>query len=193
MTLNIEKLQTNYSKQERIPEGTFMARISSIIDLGIQDQTDWQTGEPTDPKARVLVTWELPTETIEVEHNDGTKEDLPRLISKEYTLSNYDQSNLMKLIGILKPKLVELTELLDMTCMVSIGSTSNGNAKITAVVQPPSGMPIADLSKPASFFDFDAPEEELFMSLPNWVRTKVRDANNYTGFADTWVAEGEAA
>jgi len=193
MALNLEKMHTARAKEERIPEGTYMSRISSIIDLGVQPQTDWQTGEPTDSKARVLITWTLPTETIEREHDDGTVEKLPRLISKEYTLSNYDQSNLMKLIKTMKPGLKVLTELLGIECMVSIGSTVNGNAKVTSCVKAPAGMPIDELENDPTHFDFDAPEEELYLALPNWVRQKIREAENYTGFADEWGAQEESA
>ena len=195
MALELEKMHTARAKQERIPEGTYMARVTSIVDLGIQEQTDWKTGEPTDPKARVLVTWELPTETITVEHNDGTEEELPRLISKEYTLSNYDQSNLMKLIAVLKPGLKTLTELLNIECMVNVGSTVNGNAKIVSVVTSPKGMPVPELAKEASYFDFDDPSEDLYLNLPSWVRMKIKSAENYTGFADEWgnPEEGAAA
>lgn len=196
MALDLEKMHTARAKAERIPEGTYPARVAAIIDLGIQDQTDWKTGEPTDPKARVLITWELPTETIEVEHNDGTVEMLPRLISKEYTLSNYEASNLMKLVGVLKPKLKTLVELLDIPCLLNVGSTVNGNAKVVSVVPAPRGMEIDQLSKPATHFDFDDPSEELFLTLPTWVRIKIKEANNYEGFADGWGAdtdEDEAA
>jgi hypothetical protein len=193
MALDLEKMHTAQAKQERIPEGTFMARISSIVDLGVQPQTDWKTGEPTDPKPRVLATWELPTETITVVHNDGTEEELPRLISKEYTLSNYDKSNLMKLLAVLKPTCKSLTELLDIECMVNVGSTVNGNAKIVNVVTPPKGMPVPELTKPAAYFDFDQPTEDLFLTQPQWVRTKIKDAENYTGFADLWGQNEEAA
>lgn len=193
MALNLEKMHVARAKEERIPEGTYMGRFSAVIDLGIQPQTDWQTGEPTDPKARVLITWTLPTETIEREHDDGTVEKLPRLISKEYTLSNYDQSNLMKLVKVMAPGLKDLTELLGQACMVSIGSTVNGNAKVTSVVKAPAGMPIDELESQPQHFDFDNPDQELFLLLPQWVRNKIKEANNYTGFADEWVREEEAA
>ncbi len=193
MALQLEKMHTSRAKAERVPDGTYMARIASIIDLGIQEQTDWKTQEPTDPKPRVLVTWELPTETIEVEHNDGEIENMPRLISKEYTLSNYDRSNLMKLISVLKPSLKVLTELLDETCMVNVGSTINGNAKITSVISAPNGMPIDPLSKPPVNFDFDTPAEDMYVLQPAWVRMKIKSAENYNGFADNWGAQEEAS
>ena len=191
MALKLEKMHSAHAKQERIPEATYMARIASITDLGVQEQTDWKTGEPTDPKPRILVTWELPTETITVEHNDGTTEELPRLISKEYTASNYDQSNLMKLIAVLKPGVTNLVDLLNIECMVNVGSTVNGNAKVVSVVTVPKGMPVPELTRPASHFDFDAPDEELYLILPSWVRTKILDAENYTGFADDWGTSSE--
>jgi hypothetical protein len=193
MSLELQKMHTMKAKAERIPEGTYMSRISSIIDLGIQPQTDWQTGEPTDPKNRVLFTWELPTEVIVVEHEDGSNENMPRLISKEYTLSTYERANLMQLIKAMKPGCEDLKELLDMTCMVSVGSTVNGNAKVTAVVPVPKGMPVEELSKPASFFDFDAPVQELFDKQPNWVQEKLKGAENYNGFADGWGKVEKAA
>jgi len=179
-------MHTKKAKAERIPEGTYMARISSIIDLGLQPQTDWQTGEPTDDKNRVLFTWELPTEIIKIQHEDGSDEELPRLISKEYTLSTYERANLMQLIKALLPGCTNLNEMLNLTCMVTIGSTVNGNAKVTAVVPVPKGMPVDELSKPASYFDFEAPDEGMFLNQPDWIQEKLKTAVNYNGFADKW-------
>ena len=193
MALDLQKMHTARANIERIPEGTYMSRFSAVIDLGVQPQTDWKTGEATDSKPRVLLTWELPTETIEINHEDGSVEHLPRLISKEYTSSNYDQSNLMKLIKVMKAGLGNLSELLDVECMVSVGSTVTGNAKVVNCVPVPSGMEVDELSKPAVSFDFDSPDQDVFLSLPNWIRNKILDAENYTGFADDWGVDEEAA
>lgn len=193
MALDLDKLhKTQASTIERVPEGTYMARFASIIDVGIQPQTDWKTGAETDPKPIVLITWELPTEKIEVKHNDGSTEELPRLISKEYKLSANEKSNLMQLITALKPGIENLSEFLGMDCMVSVGSTSTGKAKVVNVVKAPSGMPIPELSGEPVNFDFDDPQEDLFLKLPSWVQVKIKGAINYNGFADTWTQE-EAA
>lgn len=186
MALNLEKMHTARAKTERIPEDTYMGRIQAMIDLGIQPQTDWQTKEPTDSKPRVLITWALPTETLSIEHNDGTVEEKPRWISKEYTLSNHEKSNIVKLIAALKPGCKQLPELLDTPCMVSVGSTITGNAKVTTVSKAPSAMPVPELSEPPYFFDFDAPEQAHFDAMPRWAQEKVMEAENYTGFADDW-------
>ncbi len=186
MGLNLEKMHTARAKQPRIEEGTYPARFSAVIDLGIQPQTDWQTGEATDSKPRVLITWTLPTETIEREHDDGTVETIQRVISKEYTLSNHEKSNIVALVKAMGTPMSDLTSLLDEPCMISIGSTMNGNAKVTNAVKAPKGMPVDELSSPAYYFDFDNPSEELFTALPTWIQDKIKDAENYSGFADSW-------
>lgn len=191
MSLEIAHMNAARPKAERIPEGTYPARLISIVDLGIQPQTDWQTGEATDPKARVLFTWELPTETLEITDDDGNVSFKARRISKEYTLSNFDQSNLMKLIKALSAgeKLTSLTQMLGYACMVNIGSTVNGNAKVTTVMKAPDSMPVDDPSEEPMHFDFDNPDENLFLQQANWIKEKIKEAENYTGFADDWGVE----
>jgi len=185
MALELEKMH-NRAKVERVEDGTYPARVCTIVDLGIQEQTDWKTQEPTEPKPRLLMTFEMPGELIEVEQGDGTVDQMPRLISKEYTQSNFERSNLMKLVTALKPKLKTLTELLDEPCLITVGSTVNANAKVTSVVKAPKGMPVPELNKAASYFDFEAPDEEQFLDLAPWIRIKIKSAVNYNGFADDW-------
>jgi len=191
MSLEIGKPQAK-KKTPRLGEGTYMARISSVVDLGIQPMTDWQTQEPVEPKPRVMLTWTLPTETMERELEDGSTETLPRLLSKEYTISNHEKSNIVKLVATLKPGLKVLTELLDLECMVSVGSTVNDNDKITNVVKSPKGMSIDELERDPVTFDYDSPEEEAYLSLPFWMQGKLKEAINYNGFADGW-GEQESA
>jgi len=188
MALELEKMHSR-AKVERVEDGTYPARICTIVDLGIQEQTDWKTNEPTEPKPRVLLTYEMPGELVEVEHTDGDVEQLPRLISKEYTQSNFERSNLMKLVMALKPGLKSLTELIDQPCLITVGSTVNGNAKVTSVVAAPKGMPVPELTKETAYFNFDSPEEESFLDLAPWIRIKIKSAVNYNGFADEWAAD----
>ncbi len=55
------------------------------------------------------------------------------------------------------------------------------------------GMPVPELIRKAYSFDFDAPDEETFLLMPPWIRTKLIDAENYTGFAAAWGVQEEAA
>lgn len=193
MALNLEKMHTAAATQDRIPEGTYMSRVSALIDCGIQPQTDWKTGAEAPSKARILLTWELPTETMTIKHNDGEEEEVTRYMSKEYTSSNNEKANIVKLASAMINGSPNLVQLLDIESMVSVGSTSTGNAKIVSCVKAPKGMPVPPLTKPAVAFDFDEPEEEIFKGLAPWIQSKIMGAENYNGFADSWVDEQGAA
>ena len=188
MTLVLAEVKKAGTDFGRIEEGTYPARIAQVVDFGIQPQTDWKTKEPTASKPRVMITWEFPTSRIELENDEGTTS-LPRWQGKEYTVSNSEMSNLMKLVGTLKPKARSLDELLNVPCMVQIGSTSGGNARVDNVLPAMQGMEVAELEKDSAYFDFDHPEEELFLALPPWQQRKIKEAENYNGFADGWGEE----
>ena len=186
MTLQIKEMGTPRTKAPRIPEGTYMGRIQSIVDLGLQPQTDYQTGEPIASKNKVLFTWELPSERITIEDDEGNEVSKPRWISKEYTISNFQRAGLMELVNALSPNISELSELLDFPCMISIGSTRTGNAKVTSVVKPPAGMDVPVLENDPIAFNYSDPSEEDFIPLVGWVKEKIKDAEDYNGFADGW-------
>ena len=188
MSLKLNNMKAGAGKAERIPEGTYMGRMATVVDLGVQAQTDYLTGEEKPAKAEVLITFELPTERIDVQTEDGETVSKPRWISKQYAASNSEMSNLYKLVQALNSKVGDVSELIGTACMISVGSTSGGNAKITNVIKAPNGMDIAEVESGGSFFDFDAPDEENFLKNPEWVRTKIMDAENYNGFADGWGA-----
>jgi hypothetical protein len=52
-------------------------------------------------------------------------------------------------------------------------------------------MALEPLFIEARFFDFDKPEQDLYETQPNWVQGMIKDAINYTGFADEWGAPFE--
>ena len=192
MALNLDSMKSGGSTVERIPEGTYMGRVNSVVDLGIQPQTDYQTGAEKPSKPELLITFELPTETYTVDSDEGEVEKT-RLISKRYTQSNSERSNLYRLVVTLKPGISDVSELVDEPCMISVGSTVSGNAKITDIIKPPSGMPVPEMTREGSFFDFDSPEEDLFLKQPPWVQEVIKGADNYQGFADDWKLEEESS
>lgn len=185
MTLKLDEVKQAGIDFGRVEDGTYPARIVQVIDLGIQPQTHHKTHEILPSKPVVMITWEFPTSRVEFENDEGTTS-LPRWVSKEYTISRSDKSNLMKLVNALAPKAKDISELINLPCMVQIGSTSGGNAKVINVLPPMSGIEIADLENDTSYFDFDHPEQELFDTLKKWQQRRVREADNYEGFADTW-------
>lgn len=169
----------------RLEEGPVHARIVSVVDFGLQEQTDWETKAPKDPKKTVMITFETPSERIEFEDKE-TKEKIskPRWISKEYPLIKHEKAGIMKLVKAVAPDATSLDELLNKPCLITVGTTSGGKAKVAEVSQPMKGFTVGDLENDTFHFDFDNPDLELFNGLPEWQQDKIKDALNYNGFAD---------
>lgn len=186
MTLKVSELNKPTKKVDngRLEDGNHLARIVSVIDLGLQEQTDWQTKEKVDPKKIVMITYETPDELITYKDKEGNEVTKPRWISKDYTLSMHEMAALRKLVDALKPDLNYIHELLNVPCMINIGSTATGNAKVVGVSKPMKGMEVKDLYGDAFHFDFGEPNMELFNGLLKWQQEKIKSALDYNGFAD---------
>ena len=202
MSLDLNSIPSTSTKKDfgRMEDGTYGARIVSVIDLGIQHAKDWKTQkhqyhvldedgkwakngndflfttEPTeapDLKPQVMITFEFPTERIEI--NDETK---PRWMGKEYTLSANEKAGLVKLIAAVKPGTTKLGELINAPCFVSIGSTDKGKAKITGVSAPMKGVVVDDLENPTTVFSLSDPKVEEWDKIPEFLKKKIKEAVN---------------
>ena len=185
MSLNLATIEESSKKTDfgRLEDGPHLARIVSVVDFGEQDQTDYQTGEATSPKKKVMITYETPNEFITYE-KDGEEVTRPRWVSKEYTLSMHEKSALFKLVKTIAPDAGSLDELLNLPCMITIASTSGNKAKVDAVSLPMKGIDVPALENETFHFDFSEPNMALFNQLPEWQQTKIKEANDYNGFAD---------
>jgi len=173
MSLNTNS--TKKTKYPRVGEGSFPSRVVGIVDLGMQLQTDWQTGEDREwddgspmLKPEVFIQFELPTETIEV---DG--EDKPRWLSKTYILSNHEKAALTGLMGATGVTDGDVTKVLDKPLQVSVGSTKTGNDKITGVVAMMKGVEVAPLINNPFVFDLDNPDMVVHDKLPPFIKEKL--------------------
>lgn len=185
MSLKLSTIEESSNKKDfgRLEDGPHLARIVSVVDFGEQNQTDYQTGEATAPKKKVMITYETPNEHITYE-KDGEEVTKPRWISKEYTLSMHEKSALFKLVKTIAPDANSLDELLNLPCMITVASTSGGKAKIDAVSLPMKGIEVPALENETFHFDFSEPDMDLFSKLPEWQQNKIKEANDYNGFAD---------
>jgi len=180
MSLNVNDYKPEKKDFGRLEEGTFSARLVQIIELGMQEQTDFTTGESTGYKPRVLLTFEFPTERITITNKEGEEEDLPRWYGKEYTLSGHEKASLPRVIRSLGGDM-DLTEVLGSPCMIEIGSTSGDKAKILSITSPVKGMEVPELENPPVVFDLDSPDITVFKHFPEWIREKVKAGKNYEG------------
>lgn len=166
--------------REVVPEGTHIARLYSLVDLGTQE-TEWQGVTKWIHKVRF--TFELPLETREF---DGVQK--PLVISNEYSLSFGDKANLTKIVeGMLGRKLTEketqegidLKTLVGKSCMVNVihKETSKGvYANIASVVPVPKGMVSPEQFNKTVIFEIDSFDVELFDKFPQFLKDKINSA-----------------
>ena len=101
--------------------------------------------------------------------------DRPRWQSKTYTLSMHEKAGFRKLMDAAAPDGECLEDLIGKPCIVTIGSTSGGKAKVTGVASPMKGMNVGELENPAVIYDLDEPDESVFDTLPNFLQEKIRN------------------
>lgn len=177
MALKVTKTSSR-KKVDPMPNGLKQAIICQIIDLGTRQRTD-QKGEPRffddgNPMManEVIVTFEFPTETIEV---DG--EDKPRWVSKRYVLSSSERSNLYKLSQAVFNRFEpDLTKYGGKHVTVNVGLTSGGNNKIDDVLPPMDTT--ATLSKDFVSFDLSAPDMTVWNSFPDWIKEEIKQSED---------------
>lgn len=194
---------------KRVPQGVFIGRCYSLIDLGTQI-TSGQYGEKAQHKIRI--GWELFGEdengeplTVDV---DGVT--MPMTISKSYTVSLHEKAGLRKDLAAWRgrdftdeeAKAFDVSKLLGAYCMVNV-TTSETNGKTYSNVAGLTPLPGAlKNAKPAPvhehvIFDLDHPDMKVFSGFheklqeaiklsPEWKRSRNADADMVpdSGFDD---------
>lgn len=176
------------TKRELIPAGIKTAVCSGIIDLGEQETT-WK--DKTKTSYRVMFLWEIPKETVETENGP-----VPRTVSKQFTNSLHEKSNLRKMLqgwrGVPFPNdnniNFDLSEMLGKPCMLTViheTSKTSGEtyAKVDNIMGLPEGLEAPKASRIISF-DLDAPDAlETLELLPEWVQNRVKQSKTYAMLA----------
>ena len=160
-------------KPPQIPAGNYPAVCYSAIDLGVQYNEHFGKSAK-----RAMLTWEIPAETIEI---DG--EEKRRVISKEYTISLHEKSNLTKDLiswrGRAFTKEEEdgfsLFNVVGVSCLLQIVHNDKGYANVAAVAGLVKGMPPIEPENPIVKFDID---EGLNIpdGIPDWIKDKINNS-----------------
>lgn len=181
---------TNEGKAADLPPaGNHIARCYSMIHIGTIKETI--RGVVKDLN-KVRVTWELPTEKKVFNPEKGEE---PYTISKDYTLSMYEKSNLLKDLQSWrgKPfsddeiKAFDVTKLLSVPCMLNIihaSSKSSGKeyATIASISGLPKGVACPPQINPNFEFSLETFDDTKFSQLPEWIRKKIVDSKEYKAF-----------
>ena len=178
--------ESSGTKYPPLEAGTYLARAYGLIDLGMQHSDAYDKDQH-----KILIMWELPTETIETESGTDT-----RVLSKQYTCSLSDNANLRKDLEAWRGKKFtedelrgfDLRKVIGVPCQLSVVPTEkNGKTytNIGAVVSIPKGTSVPEGTHSKIIFDLD--EEGAFQAmeiLPEWIQARIKESENYKKFID---------
>jgi hypothetical protein len=187
MSLNAKKPEgsVNY---DPVPQGLHLAICYSVIDLGTQKSE--YNGKVLE-RNRILITWELPDERIDIEKEDGTQLNLPRAISAEYTLSLHDKASLRhdletwrsrpftdeELEGFYLDKLLGVPAQIQVMHKPSKDGTRT-YANVTSIVQAPKGYKPQVENIPVSY-DIERDKLHIPESVPEWIVNKIKESKEW--------------
>ena len=164
----------------KVPTGVHNARCIRVIDLGTQ-RNDYQ-GQIT-WKRQALIIWELPQQL---------SNDVPMTISKFYTLSLHEKSNLsMDLVSWrgrpfteTEKKGFDITKLIGIPCQLNVMHNEKGKEKISSVMPLGKDGKIEDQILPSISFsidDFQKGQRESFNQLSEGSRKMILRSKELDG------------
>lgn len=171
-----------------IPEDLHLAICYGIWDIGTQYNEKWDK-----TSHKVIIVWELPECRGEFER-DGKKVDLPRAISKTYTLSLHEKSALRKDLESWRGKKFseeelkgfDLKKLLGAACQIQVLHNKIGDkifTNIATITKAPSSSVKPFPENPPTFFSFDD-GMEIPSSTPKWIADRIKQSEEYHGYSD---------
>ena len=171
-------------KKEIVPAGTHFARCYSMIHIGV---VEWEFQGEKKFNNKVRLTWELPYEM-----RDFGGEHKPLVISKEYTLSMHEKSNLRKDLEMWRGKVFtnkelgsfDVTDLLGKTCNISVihKVAKNGNefAQVGGVSAIQKGVEVLEQFNPTFIFNYgDHFDLDWLDMQPEWIQEQIKSSEDY--------------
>ena len=164
----------------KVPTGVHNARCVRVIDLGTQ-RSDY--GGNITYKRQVLVIWEIP---------DQITNDQPMTISKFYTLSLHEKSNLgMDLVSWRGRPFTEqekqgfdITKLIGVPCQINVMHNDSGKEKISSVMPLGKDTKLQDQHHESISFsidDFQKGQREQFNKLSEGIRKMILRSKELDG------------
>ena len=172
--------QEGVKEYPKVPKGVHNARCVKVIDLGTQ-RSDY--GGVITYKRQVLVIWETP---------EQLNNDQPMTISKFYTLSLHEKSNLgQDLVSWRGRPFTEterqgfdITKLIGVTCQLNVMHTDSGKERISSVMPLGKNTKINEQfhsSVSFSIDDFQKGKRETFNQLSEGIRKMILRSKELDG------------
>lgn len=161
-----------------VEAGVYMAVCIGFVDLGEQYSEKFKSYS-----YKGMYIWELPGETIEI---DG--EQKPRQLSKEFTISASNKSNLRKFIETWNSKSYSDEEFMEFDVFEQVGKPCQLNvvlnetkeyANVDNLMPIPKGFPAPTTATEHIKWDMDAWNDAVFEKLPEWIQEKIKKSTQY--------------
>ena len=165
-------------KAPPVEPGVYMAVCIGFIDLGEQYSEMFKSYSN-----KGMYVWELVGETIEI---DG--EQKPRQLSKEFTISSSNKSNLRKFIESWNSKSYSDDEFLESDLFDQIGKPCQLNvvlneskeySNVDNLMPLPKGFPAPTTATEFIKWDMEHWDDEVFKTLPEWIQEKIKKSSQY--------------
>lgn len=170
--------QSNFKALE---DGTYLAVCCGMVDLGAVYNKRYDKYQD-----KVMLLWEIPGETVEVNGKEET-----RILSARYTATLGNQGNLRRDLVSWRGK--EFTEdeldgfklqnVIGASCFLNVQNNKSDDGKsytnIVGVMALPKGTPKGKLSIEPIVFDYDTGTAADVDKLPEWIAKQVKSSPTY--------------
>lgn len=164
---------------KKLEAGVYTGIASMIIDLGIQENVMFGNRQ-----RKVMIVWQIVGEMVEI-----NGEELPRVMSKEYTMSLGEKSTLRKDLQAWRGKVFtqeelngfDLTNILNVPCQLQIiQNEKNGKVytSIASIMAVPKSMQVESLEETVIFDTYDSSTWDNITKIPKWICEKIKKCLN---------------
>lgn len=171
-------------KRELIPAGNYVGRCYQMIHIGTV--AEFFNGEPKNLN-KVRIGWELPTERRVFKEENGEQ---PFVVSKEFTLSMNEKSNLRKMLASWRgkdfsedeAKKFDITKLLGVPCMINVIHKPKASdpsviyEQIATVSPVPKGLKVPDQENENMVLSYAQFDWDVFERLPDFLKDKIKSS-----------------
>lgn len=175
------------TKRELIPAGNYVGRCYQMIHIGTV--AEFFNGEPKNLN-KVRIGWELPTERRVFKEENGEQ---PFVVSKEFTLSMNEKSNLRKMLASWRgkdfsedeAKKFDITKLLGVPCMINVIHKPKASdpsviyEQIATVSPVPKGLKVPDQENENMVLSYAQFDWDVFERLPDFLKDKIKNSVEY--------------
>lgn len=181
------------SEIKQLDPGVYTGIASQIIDLGVQENLMFGKQQ-----RKVIIVWNIVGEYVTI--ND---KEVPRVMSKEYTMSLGEKSTLRKDLEAWRGRPFSAEELegfdlknvLNVPCQLQlIQKESNGKTflNIASIMSIPKGMKVEPLEETFVFDTYDSATWENYDKISKWIKEKIKKALNLVQTQlDLYIADYE--